>query len=184
VVSSSSGGFERSWRHDQPDTGAGGEIRTLRLDHDLEMVGVARRELRHWLHELGYAPAEDAALVLSELVTNAIVHAHAGCTIEMKHDDHCLRLEVRDPSPTPPVIGAAHPHDIGGRGLHIVEAIANAWGWEPTIDGKTVWANLDAPVHPVGADDDITSNPASARQPGESAGVTALARQRPRSSGQ
>ena len=124
------------------------------------MVGVARRELRHWLHELGCTTAEDATLVLSELVTNVIVHAHAGCTIEMRHENHCLRLEVRDPSAMPPVIGVVHPHDIGGRGLHIVEAIANAWGWEPTIDGKTVWAKLGAPVHPVGADGDITSKPA------------------------
>jgi anti-sigma regulatory factor (Ser/Thr protein kinase) len=162
-VVSSSTQFERSSPHDQPGTGAGGEIRTLRLDHDLEMVGVARRELRHWLHELGCTTAEDATLVLSELVTNAIVHAHAGCTIEMKHDDHCLRLEVRDPSPTPPIIGVEQPHDIGGRGLHIVEAIANAWGWEPTSDGKTVWANLDAPVHPVGADENTTSKSAGAR---------------------
>ena len=130
-------------------------------------MGCSRRELRHWLHESGCTTAQDATLVLLELVTNAIVHAHAGCTIEMKHDDHCLRLEVRDPSPTPPVMGVVRPHDIGGRGLHIVAAIANVWGWEPTSDGKTVWANLDAPMHPVAADGNTTSSEPERANPGE-----------------
>jgi anti-sigma regulatory factor (Ser/Thr protein kinase) len=123
------------------------------------MVGVARAELRRWLHERGCIAADDAALVLSELVTNAMVHAQAGCTIEMELDDDCLRLAVRDPSPAPPVTGVVGPRDIGGRGLHVVRAIATAWGWEPTIDGKTVWARLDAPVARNGAHEDITSNP-------------------------
>ena len=86
-------------------------------------------------------------LVLSELVTNAMVHARAGCTIEVQHQDDLLRLEVRDPSPAPPAIGSARSDDIGGRGLRIVAAIAQAWGWEPTHGGKRVWAHLHAPAH-------------------------------------
>ena len=119
---------------------------TLCLGHDFAMVGAARHALRYWLHKRGCTTTDDAVLVLSELVTNAMVHAGAGCTIEMQYDDARLRLEVRDPSPSPPVIAVVRPHETGGRGLHIVDAVTGAWGWEPTVDGKRVWASLDAPV--------------------------------------
>jgi anti-sigma regulatory factor (Ser/Thr protein kinase) len=123
----------------------GGETMILQLDHDLAMVGVARHDLRRWLGEHGCTNVEDATLVLSELVTNAMVHARAGCTIEVQHHDHLLRLDVHDLSPAPPIIGSARPHDLGGRGLPLVAAIAQAWGWEPTNSGKRVWADLVVP---------------------------------------
>ena len=132
---------------------------TLCLSHDLAMVGAARHALRRWLHERGCTTTDDAVLVLSELVTNTMVHAGAGCTIEMRHDDDRLRLDVRDPSPTPPVIAVVRPHDTGGRGLRVVEAVTGAWGWEPTVDGKRVWANLDAPVKRTDTDEHTKPTP-------------------------
>jgi anti-sigma regulatory factor (Ser/Thr protein kinase) len=119
----------------------------MHLDRDFAMIRVARQALRRWLDERSCTNSEDAMLVLSELVTNAMVHAQAGCTIEVQHDDDLLRLDVRDPSPAPPTIGSAHPDDIGGRGLRLVAAITQAWGWEPTDGGKRVWAHLVAPAH-------------------------------------
>jgi anti-sigma regulatory factor (Ser/Thr protein kinase) len=116
------------------------------LDRDPVMIRMARQALRRWLDERRCTNAEDAMLVLSELVTNAIVHARAGCTVEVQHHDDLLRLAVRDPSPAPPTIGSANPESIGGRGLRLVAAIAQAWGWEPTDGGKRVWAHLVAPA--------------------------------------
>jgi anti-sigma regulatory factor (Ser/Thr protein kinase) len=130
---------------------------TLCLGHDFAMVGAARHALRRWLHARGCTTTDDAVLVLSELVTNAMVHAGAGCTIEMQHDDDRLRLEVQDPSPTPPVFAVGRSHDTGRRGLHVVDAVTGAWGWEPTVDGKRVWADLDAPV--TGTDTDEQTKP-------------------------
>jgi anti-sigma regulatory factor (Ser/Thr protein kinase) len=132
---------------------------TLCLGHDFAMVSAARRVLRRWLHERGCTTTDDAVLVLSELVTNAMVHAGTGCTIEMQHDDDRLLLDVRDPSPTPPVIAVVRPHDTRGRGLRIVDAVAGAWGWEPTVDGKRVWANLDAPVKRTDIDEQTKPTP-------------------------
>ena len=121
------------------------------LDHDYAMVEVARHAVGTWLHERGCRTGDDAVLVLSELVTNAMVHAADGCTIEVRHRDDMLRLEVRDRSPQAPVMRLVGPSDIGGRGLRVVDAVAEAWGWEPTADGKRVWAIVHAAVHhPVG----------------------------------
>jgi anti-sigma regulatory factor (Ser/Thr protein kinase) len=123
----------------------------LSLDHDFAMVGAARRAVASWLDERGCRTGDDALLVLSELVTNAIVHAGDGCTIDVRHSDGLLRLEVRDWSPHEPVVRSVAPTDVGGRGLHVVDALADEWGWELMADGKRVWAVVHAAVdHPNG----------------------------------
>ena len=85
------------------------EVLALVLDHDHASVGVARRAVGTWLSERGCRTGDDAVLVLSELVTNAMVHAGAGCTIEVRHGDDLLRLEVRDRSPQAPVMRLVGP---------------------------------------------------------------------------
>ena len=129
------------------------DVLTLCLDHDFAKVGVARRSVEGWLDERGCCSVDDAVLVLSELVTNAMVHAGAGCTIEVQHSNSRVRLEVRDGSPRAPIVVAVPPCDVGGRGLHLVDVITEAWGWEHTADGKRVWAIINAPVHLPGRDD-------------------------------
>ena len=141
----SSASFERSGEAASSDGTT--DVRTLVLDHDHAMVGVARRVIGAWLHERGCRSGADAVLVLSELVTNAMVHAAAGCTVEARHRDGLLRLEVQDRSPKAPVMKVVGPSDVGGRGLHVVDAVSSSWGWEPTADGKRVWAIVDAAVH-------------------------------------
>ena len=145
-MTAASASFERSLLEARPADGPAGEVGLL-LDHDYAMVGMARRAVGTWLHERGCRTADDAVLVLSELVTNAMVHAGAGCTIEVRHSDDLLRLEVRDRSPQAPVLRLVGPSDVGGRGLQVVDAVAEAWGWEPTADGKRVWAIVHAAVH-------------------------------------
>ena len=107
----------------------------------------ARRAVGRWLRERGCRTGDDALLVLSELVTNAMLHAGEGCTVEVRHRDGLPQLEVRDPSPRAPVLRSVAPADVGGRGLHVVDAIAEEWGWERTADGKRVWAIVHAAVH-------------------------------------
>ena len=124
------------------------DVLALVLDHDHASVGAARRAVGTWLSERGCHTGDDAVLVLSELVTNAMIHTDTGCTIEARHGDDLLRLEVRDQSPQAPVKRLVGASDIGGRGLHVVDAVAEAWGWEPAADGKRVWAIVHAPVHP------------------------------------
>jgi anti-sigma regulatory factor (Ser/Thr protein kinase) len=116
-------------------------------------VGRARSELREWLRPTGAASSlvEDAALVLSELVTNALRHARPrdanDVGIDMQLDDAALHLAVTDggsddtPRPLRAPLDAA-----GGRGLAIVGSVAEQWWYEPAQDGQTVHALLRRPA--------------------------------------
>ncbi|MFE7116201.1 ATP-binding protein [Streptomyces sp. NPDC057654] len=113
-------------------------------------VPVARRRVARLTCEWGYkAVAGDAALLASELITNALLH---GCLrerlfrVELFLSGSVLRVAVTDPK------GERHPRtrvadpysDQFGRGLLIVRTLANRWGVEGRTVGKTVWAELKA----------------------------------------
>jgi anti-sigma regulatory factor (Ser/Thr protein kinase) len=95
-------------------------------------------------HDLGDY-IEDAEMVTSELVTNAITHTDASeVSLELTclEGTGALAIVVTDPSPIPPVKreptdGAEH-----WRGLHLVEALSARWGWRPQDPGKAVYAIL------------------------------------------
>lgn len=96
------------------------------------------------LRRLGAADqADDAALVVTELAANAVVHAHSAFTVDLAIRPDLLRISVRDDSPLPaaaagPALPAAPLHGLGA-----VAALASRWGVEPLgPDGKTVWAEL------------------------------------------
>lgn len=115
-----------------------------RFPADLHGPGAARRlvgeALRHWGHHR--ALVDDAELVLSELATNAVIHARTPFSVMVRSQDSGLRVSVRDSSPVRPTLRDAAPMAATGRGLRLVTAIAKDWGAELTTDGKTVWAEL------------------------------------------
>ena len=84
---------------------------------------------------------EAAALLASELVTNAVRHAHTDLTLSLETSRDGVRLEVHDDSPEMPEL-QRDPSAGSGRGLLLVERIAQAWGTTPCPGGKTVWAEL------------------------------------------
>ena len=102
--------------------------------------------------------ADDAALVVSELVTNAILHG-GGCTgIETKAVDGGLRIEVRDGSRVPPLVGRPSEESLTGRGVRLVSSIASRWGADTEVAGKVVWAEITGTrgaVFSGGDDDDL-----------------------------
>lgn len=110
-------------------------------------VGLARAELRTALARWGLAAIEDAALlVLSELLTNAVLHGRApGREIETRcaplHGG--LRIEVHDAAGGSPRLTPCDSESSGGRGLPLVAALAARWGVaERQGPGKSVWAEL------------------------------------------
>jgi anti-sigma regulatory factor (Ser/Thr protein kinase) len=95
-------------------------------------------------HDLGDY-AEDTQAVTSELVTNAIEHAGApqfGLQVVHLADPEAVAVMVTDPSPWPPVKRDLVADNEHGRGLHVVEALSDRWGWQPAPPGKAVYAIL------------------------------------------
>jgi len=88
---------------------------------------------------------DDAVAVTSELVTNAIEHAGApqfGLQVVRLTCPEAVAVMVTDPSPCPPVKRDPADDAEHGRGLHIVEALSDQWGWQPAPPGKAVYAIL------------------------------------------
>jgi len=113
------------------------------LAHDpvapAEARGIVRDLLLHW----GYRDLlDDAALVVSELVTNAVRHAGSASLMVVNRTDGGIRVEVRDEGPGAPVHDSSDTDAEHGRGLMIVSALATAWGVEDDDGSKTVWAEL------------------------------------------
>ncbi len=124
------------------------------LGNDLAAIARARRWVRGFLDERHAANAEltaSALLVVSELVTNAIIHAHATPQVVVAIRPERVTIAVDDPDADQQAVqvqSAPLPQGrIGGRGLAIVGQVANRWGVEPTTDrvpnGKRVWAEFD-----------------------------------------
>lgn len=89
---------------------------------------------------------DDVVMVANELVTNALEHARSRAVLRMTLDGDVLEVAVRDSSPRPPSL---RPHDVRaarGRGLQVVQALSDRWGWTPHDDGKVVWARPSGAV--------------------------------------
>lgn len=84
---------------------------------------------------------DDVALLTSELVTNAVTHAGSVAEVVLVRRPRAVRVEVGDRDGTAPQ--KRPPDDRGGRGLHLVEAVADRWGVDRRANGKVVWFEID-----------------------------------------
>ncbi len=83
---------------------------------------------------------EALALMMSELVSNAVEHGRGEVQVRLRCEGERLRVEIVDDSDGRPVRRYAMPGALSGRGLEIVDQLAAAWGWEPLDGGgKLVW---------------------------------------------
>jgi anti-sigma regulatory factor (Ser/Thr protein kinase) len=90
--------------------------------------------------------AEDLEIVVSELVTNAVLAGCAATRLVLSLNPDCLRVDVLDDAPGWPTEQDASPADDHGRGLAIVSALASRWGVRRRTDAKEVWAEFDLPT--------------------------------------
>lgn len=129
---------------------------TLVVPVDLTSGRLARHFLEeHWCHQHSSAHLDQAKLLFTELVTNAVRHAGPPILlgVECVESDGVV-LSVSDGDPALPVTTVADPVDLGGRGVHLVELLSRDWGVrhhapardDPPHDGpspvKTVWCRL------------------------------------------
>ncbi|WP_329138356.1 ATP-binding protein [Streptomyces sp. NBC_00670] len=100
--------------------------------------------LRHW--GLGPKLTEDAVLLVSELVGNAVRHTGARAFgLRMRRRRGRIRVEVRDPSRGLPCLMPVQELDVSGRGLFLVNELSDRWGVDLLPLGKTTWFEMRAP---------------------------------------
>ena len=108
-------------------------------------AGDARRLVRETLRRWQLEHLDDAAtLLVSEVVTNAVLHARTDLAVELELRDDAVRVTVSDGSPTVPSPRRYDLEASTGRGVRLVVALASAWGTEPcrTPWRKKVWFEL------------------------------------------
>ena len=133
------------------DVPPGARVADCTVEGDLQAVGTARRFVRRQLAEwdVDDDTSDTAVLCLSELVTNAVIHAGASSELLLTLDDGMLTVAVRDhggaTTTAAEVVGDDDPMRVFGRGLVLVEALSDSWGSERDAVGTTSWFVLDLP---------------------------------------
>lgn len=115
----------------------------MRVSQEFEpeptQVGAARRFVSSSLASWGLDPG-DVPLMVSELATNAVLHARSPFTVTLIRRGCRLRVEVFDDNSRLPTFSLVPPDASSGRGLTLVQALAGAWGVETHVEsGKAVW---------------------------------------------
>jgi anti-sigma regulatory factor (Ser/Thr protein kinase) len=125
------------------------------LSRGPQSAKAARRLTRNTMRDWGLAfLAEDAETIVGEFVANAVTHAATVAELSRKQAAESLGLRlfrrtgevicaVLDPSDSAPVLKAPGSIEESGRGLQMVDALSDVWGWSPVAGrGKAVWAIL------------------------------------------
>jgi DNA-binding NarL/FixJ family response regulator len=126
-------------------TDQAGEAMAAAFPADVSAVPRARDFVRDLLGTQDAELVATVELLVSELVTNAVVHASSAPRVEVALDGDTARVQVYDDDPALPTAGEASTSSLGGRGLFLVEQLATRWGTEPHGDGKVIWFELDRP---------------------------------------
>ncbi|MEJ7845497.1 MAG: ATP-binding protein, partial [Acidimicrobiales bacterium] len=113
---------------------------------DLAVLGELRRSVAAHLLRSGWpaGAVENAVLVVSELLTNAIIYGRPPIRLSLAQRPEVLRLEVDDAGGGQPTLNLGRANGAGGFGLQIVDALAARWGVEDHAPGKAVWVELVA----------------------------------------
>ncbi|MGH9040403.1 MAG: ATP-binding protein [Acidimicrobiia bacterium] len=118
---------------------------STRLVRDPTSVRAARRFVRDALAGAESEDLEDTvSLLVSELVTNAVIHAGSDVEVLVRLLPETVRVEVADSSDDGPMPKEAAAEDVSGRGLALVESLSRRWGVLPRAGGgKSVWFEID-----------------------------------------
>ncbi|GAA4419219.1 hypothetical protein GCM10023169_09680 [Georgenia halophila] len=115
--------------------------RRWQLPSDPSSIARARQEVRRACAAWDVADVSAAELVVSELMSNAVMHGWGRVGLRLQATSDGLRIEVEEGNPAPPVTREQNTSRVGGYGMHIVDRLAD-WGWRPAPGGKVVWARV------------------------------------------
>ena len=120
----------------------------MRFQHELapepKALRVARNEIEAWCDSMDI-DAESIVIIANELSTNAIRHGHGSVTISMHSSQKWLGVSIRQHgriAQSMPTRSAPHELHTSGRGLRIVDALAESWGWLTDADHTVFWARI------------------------------------------
>jgi anti-sigma regulatory factor (Ser/Thr protein kinase) len=116
------------------------------FEADAASVSEARRFVLSTVSGWG-VDQEAAGLLTTELAANAVRHARSAFCVEITRDDGTIRVGIVNDEPDMLLI-VKEPDDDGGRGLHILESLAQGWGVENRPETKVVWFELPAETQP------------------------------------
>ena len=113
------------------------------LPSELSAVG----EARHWVRDhcagaLDLDARQVLELLVSEVVANAVLHGRGLVRVAVGCEPGEVIVAVDDDSPEPPQVKSVGLEATGGRGVALVAALSQAWGWQPHPPGKRVWFRL------------------------------------------
>lgn len=122
---------------DSPDEGAGDGAHRLPCTPDAARA--ARAYVAETLADWPPASAETVRLLVSEVVTNAVLHARTPVELLLEVQGDRVRVDVRDGSPSAPLLKRYAADAATGRGLRLLAALSDEWGVSRTPSGKSVW---------------------------------------------
>ena len=135
-------GFRSSEGWNRADRRAKSVARSFQV-RDARDVADARKYVLQQCRSFGFSVCDDAALLASEVVTNALRHApSAAISVRAERDGEQLVVQVLDASRDEPKVLAEDVWDERGRGMALVNSIADEWGVVPHPSGKVVWFRL------------------------------------------
>jgi len=115
----------------------------LRLPPEPASAGAARRFVAAALEPYAIAIDIDVvSLMVSELVSNVVLHAHTPLEVSVRRRDSAIRVSVADESTLIPAIKRYAPDSVTGRGLTMIDSAAERWGIDENADGKAVWFEM------------------------------------------
>ena len=124
-------------------------VATFSLPSAPSSCSEARRHILNTLVDVPDDVRDLAVLLTSELVSNAIMHAVGPVTLTIELDETLIRMEVADAGTMPPTVKPYGPESATGRGLRLLDVLADQWGWNPSDSGKTVWFELSTVARAV-----------------------------------
>jgi len=120
----------------------GMDLRTV-LPCDASSVGTARQLVRRQLAKVADpSVVADASLLVSELVTNAIIHGRTDVKLHAGVRHGVFRAEISDGNPVVPAPRRPRSLAATGRGLLLIDEISSRWGVKNTRSGKTIWFEI------------------------------------------